>query len=107
MSVNTTTTDTYLPGHSRNATDFMARRSLDSHGDFFLPYLTTGHAVLDCGCGPGTITLGIAERVTPENGQTAAVHSSLKRGSRLLATSANKSFRVTLLRSIVTSGVQF
>jgi SAM-dependent methyltransferase len=59
------TAGSYTPGHSRNATDFMARRSLRSHGAFFLPYLTPGVSVLDCGCGPGTITLGIAERVAP------------------------------------------
>src|SRR5262245_22447185 len=59
------TTGSYTPGHGPGATDFMARRSLESHGGFFLPYLTPGVTVLDCGCGPGTITLGIAERVAP------------------------------------------
>lgn len=57
--------ETYLPGHSENATDFMATRSLNSHGEFFLPFLSPGDSVLDCGCGPGTISLGIAERVAP------------------------------------------
>src|SRR5262245_32123282 len=57
--------ESYTPGHSQNATGFMARRSLRSHGEFFLPHLTPGVSVLDCGCGPGTITLGIAERVAP------------------------------------------
>ncbi len=55
----------YTPGHGQNATDFMAARSLWSHGEFFLPFLTPGVSVLDCGCGPGTITLGIAGRVAP------------------------------------------
>jgi SAM-dependent methyltransferase len=59
------TKGSYTPGHGANATDFMAGRSLPSHGEFFLPYLTPGVSVLDCGCGPGTITLGIAERVAP------------------------------------------
>lgn len=45
--------------------DFMSARSLQSHGEFFLGYLTPGVSVLDCGCGPGTITLGIAERIAP------------------------------------------
>jgi SAM-dependent methyltransferase len=57
--------ESYTPGHSRNASDFMARRTLDSHGSFFLPYLDEKTSVLDCGCGPGTITLGIARRVSP------------------------------------------
>jgi len=32
---------------------------------FLLPYLHPGMAVLDCGCGVSSITLDIAERVTP------------------------------------------
>jgi SAM-dependent methyltransferase len=61
----------YTPGHTLNASDFMARRSLQSHGNFFVPYLTPGVSVLDCGCGPGTITLGIASSVQP--GQVVGV----------------------------------
>jgi len=30
-----------------------------------MPHLKTGVSVLDCGCGPGSITLGIAELVAP------------------------------------------
>jgi hypothetical protein len=29
--------ETYTPGHTQNAVDFMSRRSLESHGQFFLP----------------------------------------------------------------------
>ena len=32
---------------------------------FFLPYLRPGMRVLDVGCGPGTITLGLAGVVAP------------------------------------------
>lgn len=55
----------YTPGDSRNAIDFIAARSLTSHGAFFLPHLAPGASVLDSGCDPGTITLGITERVAP------------------------------------------
>jgi SAM-dependent methyltransferase len=57
--------ESYTPGHTRNASDFMSRRTLESHGQFFLPYVGKGLAVLDCGCGPGTITLGLAECCAP------------------------------------------
>ena len=30
-----------------------------------MPYLKPGMSLLDCGCGPGTITLGFAEVVSP------------------------------------------
>ncbi len=33
--------------------------------DFFLPHLQPGMTLLDCGCGPGTITLGLAAVVAP------------------------------------------
>jgi ubiquinone/menaquinone biosynthesis C-methylase UbiE len=59
-------TETYTPGHTKNATDFMSKRTLESHGQFFVKYLRKGMSVLDCGCGPGTITLGIASAVAPE-----------------------------------------
>lgn len=43
----------------------MSRRSLDSHGAFFRARLHAGLRVLDCGCGPGSITLGIAQQISP------------------------------------------
>jgi ubiquinone/menaquinone biosynthesis C-methylase UbiE len=58
-------TESYTPGHSQNAADFMALRSVRSHGQFFIPHLKSGVSVLDCGCGPGSITLGIAELAAP------------------------------------------
>ena len=41
----------------------MSKRSLESHGSFFVGYLKDGMQVLDIGCGPGSITCDIAERV--------------------------------------------
>jgi len=55
----------YTPGHSTNATAFMAARSFGSHGEFIRPYLVAGMKVLDCGCGPGAISVGLAEAVGP------------------------------------------
>jgi len=57
--------ETYTPGYSEAAAAFMVRRRLDPNGTFFLPYLKTGITVLDCGCGPGTITRDIAQRIAP------------------------------------------
>lgn len=55
----------YTPGDSPAVTSFMARRTLPAHGSFFRPFLWPGAQVLDCGCGPGTITRGIAAAVSP------------------------------------------
>lgn len=55
----------YTPGHSTVSRQFMARRSLYAHGAFIKPYLQRHFHVLDCGCGPGSITRDIA-RLVPQ-----------------------------------------
>jgi ubiquinone/menaquinone biosynthesis C-methylase UbiE len=35
------------------------------HAAFFLPYVKTGMTLLDCGCGPGSLTVGLAQAVGP------------------------------------------
>jgi ubiquinone/menaquinone biosynthesis C-methylase UbiE len=57
--------DTHTLGHTQNAIAFMAARMLETQAEFLLPLLDRGLEVLDAGCGPGTITQGIAERVLP------------------------------------------
>ncbi len=59
----TTTLGTFTP--RRVTTQFMSARELETHGDFVLSHLAPGMDVLDCGCGPGTITLGLADAVFP------------------------------------------
>ena len=41
----------------------LATRTVQTSAGFFLKHLQPGMRVLDCGCGPGTITLGLAEVV--------------------------------------------
>jgi SAM-dependent methyltransferase len=55
----------YTPGHSETAVALMASRDAASHAGFFLPHLRTGMRLLDCGCGPGLITVDLAEAVAP------------------------------------------
>jgi SAM-dependent methyltransferase len=40
-------------------------RTADKQAGFVLPYLNPGMSVLDVGCGPGSITLGLAQAVAP------------------------------------------
>jgi SAM-dependent methyltransferase len=42
-----------------------ARRTADNHAAFFLPYLKPGMRLLDLGCGPGSVTEGLAALVAP------------------------------------------
>jgi ubiquinone/menaquinone biosynthesis C-methylase UbiE len=43
----------------------LALRTAAKEGAFFVPFLRPGMRVLDLGCGPGSITLGLAETVAP------------------------------------------
>jgi SAM-dependent methyltransferase len=43
----------------------LALRTAAQHAEFFAPHLRPGMHVLDVGCGPGSITLGLAELVAP------------------------------------------
>ena len=43
----------------------MAARSAEREAAFLLPHLRPGMRLLDAGCGPGTITLGLAAAVAP------------------------------------------
>ncbi len=55
----------YTPGYAPPAVRFMARRTAATHAAFLLPFLTPGVRLLDLGCGPGTITAGLAGAVAP------------------------------------------
>ena len=61
-------TEQALGEHHRPA---HADRTAQSHAAFLLPHLRPGQDLLDLGCGPGTITTGLAAAVLP--GQTVGV----------------------------------
>jgi ubiquinone/menaquinone biosynthesis C-methylase UbiE len=43
--------------------DRIAQRSAEVYADFLIPHLTPDTDLLDVGCGPGTISLGLAPHV--------------------------------------------
>ena len=57
--------EVYSVGYDAATTDFFHRRRAATHAAFFLPYVQPGMTLLDCGCGPGTITLDFAALVAP------------------------------------------
>lgn len=54
----------------------MARRSAQNHAHFILPHLQDGMKLLDCGCGPGTISRDLALRIP--NGSVTGLDGSEK-----------------------------
>ncbi len=57
--------ESYTLGYGEGAMRWMASRTAEGHGAFLLPHLKPGMRLLDCGCGPATLTLGFARRVAP------------------------------------------
>lgn len=55
----------YTHGHSSSVVQFYSSRTADLEGAFFTPHLRSGMRLLDCGCGGGSITLGLAKVVSP------------------------------------------
>lgn len=55
----------YPFGYGPAALEIMENRTAKSNAGLLLEYLEPGMSVLDIGCGPGTITVGLAEAVAP------------------------------------------
>lgn len=57
----------YIHGYGEWTREWMSKRTAEGDLAFLLPHLHSGMDVIDCGCGPGSITVGLAEIVTTGN----------------------------------------
>lgn len=57
--------DRYTHGHHPSVVAQHARRTAEADAAYLLPRLRPGMRLLDVGCGPGSITLGLARAVDP------------------------------------------
>lgn len=83
--------------------DAHARRTARRNAAFFLPFLRPGMSVLDAGCGPGSITLGLAEAVAPGPVTGVDISSASLERARALAAArgtANVVFEQHHLRAL-------
>lgn len=58
----------YKMGYSAATTSSHASRTVHSDAAFLIPHVRPHHKILDVGCGPGTITIGLADLVRPSEG---------------------------------------
>ena len=57
--------DTYTHGHHDSVVARHAQRTVEKDAPHLIPHLRPGLRLLDVGCGPGTITQGLARAVAP------------------------------------------
>lgn len=57
--------DTYTHGHHESVLRSHTWRTAENSAAYLLPHLRQGASLLDVGCGPGTITHDLADRVAP------------------------------------------
>ncbi len=98
----------YSVGYDEHTARFLAERTADTHARFLLDYLVPGMDLLDAGCGPGTITEGLAEIVAP--GRVLGVdraQSQIALAQRLTAGSLTIEFRTDDLCSLTADDESF
>lgn len=81
--------DTYTHGHHDSVLRSPRWRTAENSAAYLLPHLRPGMDLLDVGCGPGTITVDLAARVSP--GRVTGIdreHSVVAEATRLLEASA-------------------
>lgn len=65
MTLQNDATHEYTMGYSPEFLQLLDRRNVESNAGYLLPLLEPGMRVLDFGCGPGTLTVGLASAVQP------------------------------------------
>ncbi|TDD89151.1 methyltransferase domain-containing protein [Actinomadura rubrisoli] len=64
----------YTHGHHKSVLSSHQWRTAENSAAYLIGHLRPGQSVLDVGCGPGTITAGLAQRVAP--GRVTAVDAA-------------------------------
>ena len=88
---------TYTMGYSDDFQQLLDRRSVHTHAAHLLTHLRPGLRILDFGCGPGTISMGLAEVVDPgelHGIDVEATQIDLARAAAQAGGHANATFRV-------------
>ena len=97
MADQTADASTYTMGYSEEFRQLLERRSAETHARYLLPHLKPGMKVLDFGCGPGTVSVGLAKAIEPGELHGVDVKESeidLARSAAAAGGHANATFHV-------------
>ncbi len=93
----TSATPDYTMGYGEQIMQSQMRATAEKHATFLLPYLSPGLRLLDFGCGPGAISLGLARAIAPGEMHGVDMDESLIERARSAASSQdcdNANFQV-------------
>lgn len=102
--------DTYTHGHQDPVLRSHRSRTAENSAAYLLPRLRAGATLLDVGCGPGTITCDLAERVAPGRVLAVDAEAGVLDEARGLAAERgvqNVEFRAGDFRDLEWEGVRF
>jgi ubiquinone/menaquinone biosynthesis C-methylase UbiE len=102
--------ETYTHGHSHEQASGYQERSAAIQAGFLRPHLRAGLRVLDCGCGTGTITAGLAEAVRPGEVVGIDIGDGHLEAARALATErglSNTRFEAASIYALPFAGESF
>jgi SAM-dependent methyltransferase len=86
--------ETYTHGHAESVLRSHRWRTVENSAAYLLPRLRPGLDLLDVGCGPGTITVDLAQRVAP--GRAVGVDASVDAIDAARSAAANAGVEVEL-----------
>ena len=87
MTYETSATPDYTMGYGEVILETQLRATAENSAAHVLPYLRPGLCMLDFGCGPGTISVGLAKAVVPGEMHGVDMDASLIELARSLAAS--------------------
>ncbi len=102
--------DTYTHGHQDSVLRSHRSRTAENSAAYLLPRLRSGGTLLDVGCGPGTITCDLAERVAPGEVLGIDAEAGVVNEASVLARErgvGNVVFRAGDFRSLEREGLHF